>query len=303
MSEHAVGGPFDYYLYGLQVRSEWPLSELPTASISANPDVFIRRASEKDWDASAEGASIAVDGVAKFRVSFGREIQVFAHPDVPARNVTLYLLGSAMGLLLHQRGLLPLHANGIEIEGKAVAFMGASGSGKSTLAAWFHDRGYRIIADDVCVVSFEDDNCPLLSPGLPRLRLWREALEASGRQTSGYKRSYAGDDDWEKYDVPLPPDAVTRNKTPLAAIYLLERADQSSIDRLNGTGAARALFENTYRGGFVAEHGNVREHWEACLRLVQSTPVFCVSRQWALEKLEEECARILDHARHIVTAA
>ena len=77
--------------------------------------------------------------------------------NVPDANIRLYLLGSAMGVLLHQRGLLPLHANAVEIDGKAFAFMGASGSGKSTLAAWFHDHGYRIIADDVCAVRFETE--------------------------------------------------------------------------------------------------------------------------------------------------
>ena len=61
-----------------------------------------------------------------------------------------------MGAALHQRGILPLHANAVEIDHRAVAFMGASGAGKSTLAAWFHDQGYPILADDVCVIRADD---------------------------------------------------------------------------------------------------------------------------------------------------
>ena len=84
--------------------------------------------------------------------------EIVAEPrqGVPDSNVRLFLLGSAMGALLHQRGLLPLHTNAVEVGGRAFAFMGKSGAGKSTLAAWFHDRGFRIVADDVCVVGFDD---------------------------------------------------------------------------------------------------------------------------------------------------
>ena len=98
------------------------------------------------------GSIVAVEGIAEYAVEGGRKIWVKPAENAPTRNVRLFLLGSVMGLLLHQRGDLPLHANAIEIDGKALAFAGPSGSGKSTLAGAFHDRGYRVIADDVCVV-------------------------------------------------------------------------------------------------------------------------------------------------------
>ena len=79
-------------------------------------------------------------------------------------------------MILHQRSLLPLHANAMVVEGRAIGFMGHPGAGKSTLAAWFHDRGFDVLADDVCVVTPGPDGRPLAHPGIPRLRLWREAL-------------------------------------------------------------------------------------------------------------------------------
>lgn len=284
-------GPFDYRLFGLAVRSELAIPELPVAETPGEPEVFIRSGK------SNAGARIAVDGIAEFVVAGGRDIWVSAAPGVSPRNVRLYLLGSAMGLLLHQRGLLPLHANAVELDGKAIAFMGPSGSGKSTLAAWFHDRGHVVVADDVCVVRFAEGNRPFVFPGLPRLRLWKEALEATGRQAAHFKRSYAGDEEWDKFDVPLDRTSSPESLTALVAIYLLDAGDESRIEPLKGIAAAEALFANTYRGRFVAESGEPKLHWEGCVRLVQSTPIFRAVRRWGLDSLDQESGRLLEHAR------
>ena len=293
MPDESQDGPFHYQLFGLAVRSELELPELPGFHFEGEPDVVIR------CGKGERGTLIAIDGIAEFSVSDGTMISVAAVPGASPRNIRLYLLGSAMGLLLHQRGLLPLHANAVEVGGRAIAFIGPSGSGKSTLAAWFHDNGYQVLADDVCVVRFGADDAPSVCPGLPRLRLWKEALEASGRDATHYARSYAGDDDWEKFDVPLDQAGRPRASTPLAGIYLLAQGDLATVDRLAGVEAADALFANTYRGRFVAEAGDPKMHWEACVRLVQSTPIFRAVRHWGLDRLEEESSRLLDHARSL----
>jgi ABC-type dipeptide/oligopeptide/nickel transport system ATPase component len=197
--------------------------------------------------------------------------------------------------------MLPLHANAIEIEGRAVAFMGESGSGKSTLAAWFHDQGYKILADDVCVVGFDEAGIPHAHPGLPRLRLWDEALESLGRDASRYNRSYIGfDEQLEKFDVPIDHSAIASCATPLAAIYLLRRGDELSIAELRGVEAAEALFANTYRGSYLPMVKGQKEHWRSAVMLVRAAPVYRAVRQWDLTKLNEQCARLLAHARAAV---
>jgi len=291
MSDESQDGPFDYQLFGLAVRSEFPIPELPATTSAGEPDVAIRRGTD------AGGTLISIGGIADFTVSEGTTICIAPAPGASPRNIRLYLLGSAMGLLLHQRALLPLHANAVEVNGKAIAFMGASGSGKSTLAAWFHDRGFRVVADDVCVVRFAADDSALVYPGLPRLRLWKEALEASGRDAADFARSYAGDDDWDKFDVPLEAAVTAPGSTPLAAIYLLDKGEAARVDHLGGIEAAEAIFANTYRGRFVAEAGDPKSHWEACIRLVRTTPIFRAVRQWGHQRMDEESSRLLEHAR------
>ncbi|MBV9064041.1 MAG: hypothetical protein JOY77_14110, partial [Alphaproteobacteria bacterium] len=171
-----VGGQFEYELFGLSIRSEIELPELRRSEDAREVDVVIRWGSldkgpvEGDVRADRQCLVLSIPRVAYYRVQAGREITVAPDRDVPERNLRLFLLGSAFGVLLHQRGMLPLHANAVEIGGRAVAFMGASGSGKSTLAAWFHDRGYKVLADDVCAIGFGDDGVAKVRRGLPRLR-------------------------------------------------------------------------------------------------------------------------------------
>lgn len=297
----------DYSIFGLRIRSELPLPELFAVEGEGPPDVTIRVGSI--GESQREDGLHAVDGAllfvapdaGRYRIANGSEILVEAEPGASERNVRIYLLGSAFGALLHQRGLLPLHANAVEIEGRAVAFMGASGEGKSTLAAWFHDKNHRIIADDVCVVHFREGGLPYAAPGLPRLRLWSEALELTGRQADGYDRSYVGTaEQFDKFDVPIDSASAAQSEISLAALYVLDRADDFSIAEQRGIEAAEAVFANTYRGSYVSAAAGQQSHWESSIRLVQGTPVFRVLRQWDLGKLDEQGSALVEHATGLI---
>jgi Fe-S-cluster containining protein len=174
--------------------------------------------------------------------------------------------------------------------------MGESGAGKSTLAAWFHDRGYRVIADDVCVVRFDDVGSPRAVPGLPRLRLWAEALAKMGRDPSGLARSYVGADE-EKYDVPIDREFAAGTDLPLTRLYVLDRASEFAISPVSGLPAAEAVFANTYRGWYASAAGTGQAHWQSAMNLVHKLPVVRVSRPWDLSLLDDQGMRLLDHVR------
>jgi len=294
---------FDYRVFGLAIRSDLPLPELFEAAPPSEPDVVIRVApiseerSEPGLHVEGEALLLTIPDVARYRIEGGTEIVVDAHPSAPDRNIRLYLLGSAFGALLHQRGLLPLHANAVEVDGKAVAFMGESGAGKSTLAAWFHDRGYRIVADDVCVVGFSKAGRAFAHPGLPRLRLWDEALEASGRSAADFPESYIDSDSRKKFDVAIGRTTAVDRDLPVRAAYLLERGESFEIRPLNGIAAAEAVFAHTYRGGFVSAVKSEISHWNACLRFVRAVQLYRLTRPWGLAQLDDHSEAVLDHIR------
>lgn len=298
---------FDYSVFGLHLRSELALPELLEADGSSQPHVMVSIGSAPKPPAAGVGPHpvgggllLAIPAVARYFVKGGSSITIEPEPGVPEANVRLFLLGSAMGALLHQRGLLPLHANAVEIGGRAFAFMGASGSGKSTLAAWFHDHGYRVIADDVCVIRFDAEQ-PVVAPGLPRLRLWKEALEGLGRHHAHYSRSYAGDESWDKFDVPLPQERAVRTEMDLFGIYLLDKGDSLSISPLQGLEATEAVFANTYRGTYVPAAGNLQTHWESCLSLVRGIPIFRLRRAWDVAHFAHDVRQIIAHAEALAS--
>jgi hypothetical protein len=295
-----------FSLFGLRVRSDIPLPELSRGA-EGEPDVIIKRGSLPPIEGervnsiavTAEGAILNIPRVGRYLIREGREIVVEADPAGSERHLRLFLLGSAFGGILHQRHLLPLHANSIEFGGRAVAFMGHSGAGKSTMAAWFHDRGFNVLADDVCVVTFEG-GAPMAQPGIPRLRMWRDALEASGRSAEAHELSF---DDADKYNVPTRQGGAA-GPVALGAIYLLMKGEgepaSDFIQRLSGIEAIDALVANTYRGGYVPMMGTTQKHLESCLALARSVPVFTVRRTWGKDHLEREFGAIREHVASLL---
>lgn len=310
MSSSARDSGRQYGLFGLVISSELTLPELVEAPSRGKADVLIRLGAVAAPPGLTPGVHeldsgvlIVVKGCARFLVSEGREIIVEPEPEASPKNVRLFLLGSALGLLLHQRKLLPLHANSIEIDGKAIVFMGPSGVGKSTLAAWFHDREFRILADDVSVVDFDPEGFPMVHPGLPRLRLWEEVLIATGRDPANFNLSFEGDAEYRKRDVSITSEGMADVPTPVGAAVLLTDA-ASSLQILSGALAVDALFSNTYRGAFVELSGTTRDHWIACTTLAITIPIFQVGLRNGLNQLDKTCVELLRSLRaHFVQSS
>lgn len=264
--------PFHYRLHGLRIGSDRSLPELARCAPGAI-DLAIETASAP----TGQGYALPIDDVALFEIEDGTTIRVIPVPGVDERNVRLFLLGSAIGVALHQRGLLPLHANAMVRDGKAIAFTGPSGSGKSSLAMWCHDEGFDLLADDVCVIQPGAER-PMVAPGLARVRLWRDALERSGRTADGHPLSFSGSrDDREKYDV-LLPDRPALAPAPLVSVGVLEFGDRLDIVALQGREKVEALIANTYRGHLVEAIGDPVTFFQTCVDVARTIAVYRVVR-------------------------
>jgi hypothetical protein len=293
--------------FGLRIASQIALPELAVGSAADDPDVEIRfgpvnttleDGKEVEPGVVVNGETLLIDyAPARYLIRSGREITIDPKPGISDRDIRSYLLGSAIGAICHQRGLLPLHANAVEIGGAAVAFAGASGAGKSTLAAYFRNAGRRLLCDDVCVVSFNQAGEPLAWPGIPRIKLWGDALAAFGRPADGLERVYDGED---KFSLPFPPDPPMA-AIPLRGVYLLGLAvpgSPSAIRSLSGAEAFNAVISNIYRWEYAAPMGQSQTHFANVVSLLGSTAIFAAERQWGFDVFETE-AKSLE--RHIAT--
>jgi hypothetical protein len=296
-----------YSCFDFRLRSEIPLRELVPAEDEADvrPIVDLRLgnvaaelpgagAARSGLQVAGEEAMLSVPNAGRYLVRGGREILVEPWPEGSERNLRLFLLGSALGIVCHQRGLLPLHANAIVADGGAVAFAGHSGAGKSTLAAYFERAGYEVLCDDVCVLSFDEAGLPSAWPGLPRLKLWGDAAAAFGHEKEGLDRAIDGMD---KYHVPLGRPGAAR-PIPFRRLYLLGRAPQEGegeIVRLTGHKALEAVMAQTYRPQYLRPLGLAERHFRQCASLVAHAEIYAASRAWGYDVFEREAGKLERH--------
>jgi hypothetical protein len=282
-----------HYAYaGLRVTSEllipeWAAFEQPASFDDA--DVLIALGSTQTSEVSktsevwitADECRFHIPEAGDYWVHHGREIIVTPAPGAGAREIRLFLLGSAWGALCYQRGILAFHSSVVLAGDCAIAFCGETGSGKSSVAAWLIARGYRLVSDDLCRFEVAAGQARVY-PSAPRLKLWRDALDVMGWSAEGLERDHFRMD---KFHLDLTGfwKPVRSVPLPLCAIYLLEWGEPG-IARLTGMTALRRLVaEATYRGELLEPMGQVAAHWQRCAELARHVPIwkFARPRDWA----------------------
>ncbi len=293
---------FHYYHAGLRVRSEFPVPDWDRserAQLFEEPDVVVKtRADIPLVDVPRVSATeyvFRIPGVGTYSVRDGREIAISAEPGADDREVRLFLLGTAWSAVCYQRGLLLLHAGVVQSGGGAIAFCGKSGAGKSSASAWLVGRGWRLLGDDLCRFETTHD-AAIVYPSTPRLKLWREALEAMSWPAEGLEQDHFR---LEKYRSSLPEiqGPTGFEPVPVRAIYLLEWGDLD-LTRLTGAAALRRIVAAaTYRPDLIDGMGRHAAHWERFLELARRTTVWQFKRPRDWQAADEAMESLLVHAR------
>jgi hypothetical protein len=274
---------FRYSCFGLAVHSEVEIPELPELPLSAGePDVVIRLGSVPPTKprATLDEEIVFHDRAGAFHIRDGREIIVDPSPGAEPALLRVLLAGRMMAYLMRQRGRLPLHASGIELDGQAVLFLGARGSGKSTTAAAFHARGHQVVTDDVGAVRINEAGQCLLRPAGPRVRLLEDSRAAfDGAEPEGVSH-------WRKRLFDL-----TRGQQPeliqVSRIYALDYGDDIGSERISPVPAVAALSAHSF-----IEHGRMNKaaleaHLRDCSSVAAAVPVYRLVRPRSLAALPD----------------
>ncbi len=296
-----------YWLGGLRVCSELPLPGLiANSSVARSEDVVIRcsRVPESLPSVTAEFPEgqcnenellLNIPDAGRYLIRHGAEILVDPAPLASPGNVAAYLLGTAFGVLCHQRGIPPLHASAIEVEDGCVAFTGGSGAGKSTLAAALAARGHQVISDDVCVLHADDRGHLLIWPGLVRLRLWEDAMQALACE-GGVEQEFRG---YNKYLISIDPPEP-RQVPPLAS--RLSTGFNVPRQLRQRDAVARCCcsrdLDAKYLPFDLAEHmGRKSTLFTVCAAVARDVPVFRFSRPLGFNMLPEGLDVLEEHLR------
>ena len=284
-----------YHIFGLKIESVIAFLDMPQGE--GNPDVVIRYGKVPDeiLDAKIKGVRyqagpgkflLRVDNVGKYYVTNGNDILIERETGVADEEVLLFLMGSAMGALLHQRNILPLHGSSIEVDGGGIIFTGPSAIGKSTLAGAFRKKGYNLLSDDVCAVTAKNNKDSHIIPGFPRLKLWADALKKLNEGRKGLNRVRL-DQDLEKYFVPF--DNVDNGHVRVKSVFVLEttNTDQFEVVQLQRGDKIDPIINNTYRPRFLDGLGGKKEHFKQCAAVAAKAAVIRITRPRKGFRLDE----------------
>lgn len=284
-----------YSLFGLTLRSDVALPCPEVQALESNADVELSETTQSRLSALCLGSPTRVedDGFWKCTVyssgaaavywkdhfdfvvsGDGRQVLWRRLADVTDEVVVTYLLGQALSFCLLARGVEPLHATSVVVNGTAIAFLGDSGYGKSTLAAALLERGYRLLTDDVLVVRF-DGTRAMAYPSLARIKLTPESADAvlRGRDSVPMNRFTV------KRIFPLLDEECASHAAPLRAMYVIaEKADDAAltIRPLGGSAQFLSVIQNTFNDS-VLHLSRVKRQFFFARRLVGIVPIKALS--------------------------
>jgi hypothetical protein len=276
------------------LRSELRLSLVPLcATRQDSPDIELKFGHipellpEPVW--SSPFVSIFPDGSALVRVTAagqflvrdGCEITVERAPGSTPLDIETFLLSAVAGVVLHQRGVLPLHASCVEIDRMAIALCGTSGLGKSTLAAALVSKGAILLSDDICAVRFSGEGAFAVQ-GSAGLRLWPDSRNALQSDEMSWFPIRAGHAKQVKatHQMELEPRRLG------AIIRLMGGTHpKAEITRLKGPGAVSPFADVIYRLKLGRLLGRSESLFRNVMRLAHAVPVYALERTASFESI------------------
>lgn len=285
-----------YVVAGLSLDSDLVFPGLIPAEPPADPPDLTVRVGDVP-DRLADGAQcgprlwmdadrvlLDIADVVRMLMIGGHTLRYRPAPGVSAADVAIYLNASGLGVLLHQRGQVALHASAVRVGDAAVLFCGRSGAGKSTMAALLNDAGYPLIADDLSTLHVAPDGRLRVWSDGRRLKLWDSAIDglAIDARRGGQVRG-----DMAKFYV--KPGVQAQEALPVVALYRLA-ADPAlaapEIAPLALPNAAQIVMNNGYRPRMVRLLGQQQLYLEATARITEQGGVFDLRRRLAFDQVD-----------------
>lgn len=290
-----------YRAYGLTISSEVALPELEATAPDEADVVIAVGAIDHPKPRIEAGTAFRFEparqylewqAVGAFLISDACRIDIEPAPGIDDQLIAFPLLGPVMALLLHQRGLLVLHASAIAVDGRSAIFMGDKGAGKSTTAGAMISAGHGLLTDDVVALDLSKPDEPMIVPGFPQLKLAADAAAAIPIREAQVRLQVHPAIDKAQHRL---HSGFSRDTVAATRIYILQRGDKAAISPLPGPGALSAIIKFSYvtRFGHAALVGDfAATHLRQCAGLANRIGVCRLEVPTGLDRIGEAVALI-----------
>lgn len=216
-----------------------------------------------------------VEDVVDFYATNGNSIMYspIGEPDYSA--IELYLNGSVLGAILHQRKQLPIHGSCFHYNERTVLISGASGAGKSTLTAAFCQRGGEFLTDDITPI-IEVNGQPCVSPISDSIKLWGDSIDRLQLREAIIAPVQ---NNMDKYYV----DLAEGDTAPLALdcfiILSYDNSRELTIREITGAEKFDMIINQIYRKEYLQGMPSLqRQYFNQLIKVCKQMPFFAVSR-------------------------
>lgn len=161
--------------------------------------------------------------------------------DISNKDLIFKLLTHPVAFSLFQRGDFIIHTSSIEIENKAVMFIGPSGSGKSFAVASLLKYG-NFITEDIGRIQF--DNSAYIFPSFPITKI---SMDQVNKFIENFTQIFKIKNDLrERRGCVIDPSKFAKKKISIAACFVLEPSNKEDIYFLNKTDSFKHVFLNSF---------------------------------------------------------
>lgn len=231
---------------------------------------------------------LKVNNICTFSIEEGNSIFWEKHDEsIQGSDIRTFLLGSAIGALLIQRGFTMFHGNALEKNGKAVVCLGHSGAGKSTIAYSLMQQGWNLISDDLVAINDEGQ----ILPGIPRIKLWKDAVLDFELDVNNLKPVR---NNLNKYVINGEQIVSVKKQFPLHAFYLIERNENiNSFSEIepeiikSEKISFLKLKNQLYRPRFVKGLGKEKDLFSKIVNLQKKVPLIKLPILYGIDKMNE----------------
>lgn len=274
-----------YRAYGKVIQSDIVFSQLVKEETQTEADLEIRiceiPSDIKQYISEHKGPGGKGEGFCWINTPGGyfivqdKSIMTEASEKEQHAKMSSYILGYGLSLLFYNQNMPAVHCSAIEKDGRALLISGYSGAGKSTLAGAFLNQGWKLLSDDVAMVTRREDGIYTF-PAFPVRKLCRDAAIRGGYELD--ELTYI-DEDKDKFAVDCT-EQFAKNEAVIKAMVVVTPydGDDVKIEEATGQDKINLFMQNMFLRVLMGAMGMEPQRFFECMQILSQLPIYRVFR-------------------------